>query len=367
MDTKKFYNLKTINDQLWLINEGGTNVGGHSLSVVTEDVSHDDRAKFLFFRANSDDSNPKYMICNKSSGSSAFCHSTQISCGFGDYKDYDDDPETYLAGLENHSGDSFRVKFTQQGKYWYVNLNDNSVDIDTAFSTLKATPADGEIALPSIEESGDITILPPELDNPTIPPQVDGWHGSKITWLPYVLVDDNSFEDGSIDDPRINKSTYYSLERRVYWFTEGKWLLNNGTSTSQKREEVTIFGWEETESETFTHATGIELGLNFDIPFGDISVNVSYDFSYSSTESFTQFGSVEDHIIIKAPPHTTVIAWQTSSEFILRDASGREVKRWRKKDDSIHYDEYKHEGEKFVLSKRYSANGRQAMKDALDL
>ncbi len=366
MDTKRFYNLKTINDQYWLRNGDGINVGGHSLQATTDNVGDEDRAKFLFIRANTDDSNPRYLITNKSSGATTFCTGHQVSCGFNDYVDYapNSNAEDYMVELADHAGDRFRAFFPSANKYWYVNLNDMSVDVQAEYSTLKLIPAEGNVTLPSIEETGDINILPPELDNPTHPPQVDGWHGSKITWLPYMMVNDDSLENGEMDDPRINDSTYYSLERRVYWFTEGKWLLNNGTSIAQQRKEVTILGWEQTESETFSHSTGIDLGLNFNVPFGDFSVNVSYDFGYSSTESFTQFGSVEDHIIIKAPPHTTVIAWQTQSEFILRRADGREVSRWRKKDDSIHYDEYKHEDGKLVLTNRRSVSGRKAMLEA---
>ncbi len=242
MNTHKFHRLHTPDGKYYLTVTNVINTGSHQLQLLSKEIvdkfeeefpdGNSEYLKnllFLFIRANSDNDMPRYLISSYATGATAFSMLDQTVAKFEDYARWvGEKPDTtieYYIELAGESYNQFKVRCIDSNLFWKV--DGHSVTMDKDGTVFTGIPMDEEIALPIIEESGDLTIQPPELTNPGIAPEVEGPHASRVTWLPYHMVqeDDHNVDDGG--DFRIQTSPYYSLERRVTYFS--------GLSTMERR------------------------------------------------------------------------------------------------------------------------------------
>jgi hypothetical protein len=140
--------------------------------------------------------------------------------------------------------------------------------------------------------------------------------------LPFYLVDDPSY-DGAW---KLKYSPYYILEREVKYVSEENWFQYNGSTRDVTLEFAAVEGWEKSESESFSHTTSISFGAEGVI----FSSEVSYEFGYSSEQSFTESGEKTHTRTYTVAPGKSVAVWTAESVFTLRRADQSIVKNWHR-------------------------------------
>lgn len=223
-----------------------------------------------------------------------------------------------------------------------------------AYHDMQIVIMDSEtLPLPAIEESGDsVSAMPPPLESHA-PPMSQEHHAVRVSHIPFFMVDDPQL---SLSD-QVEQSPYYSVERRVRLITKEDWFTSNNTSAEQKFSMTTTVGWSETHARDFTTTVGIsfESGSNFIAKF---SLTVSSEFSYNNHASFTETYEESETTEINAAPKTSIVMWQSESEFVLRRADGTEVSRWVRNDGARYYEELAIENNRSTL-KQWNENTKQ--------
>ncbi|MCP4622639.1 MAG: Vps62-related protein [bacterium] len=132
--------------------------------------------------------------------------------------------------------------------------------------------------------------------------------------VPYSFIEYTNF------DPTISNSPFYRVEREDTY--KLVFFLHNDTSVDQSATITDEVGVTDTESETYSHSTGISITAESGVKFlgagGTMSVTINYQFGYESSNTHTVFSthSVEKPVIV--PPRKAVALYQKQTSFNLQ-------------------------------------------------
>lgn len=160
------------------------------------------------------------------------------------------------------------------------------------------------LPLPTIEGGEPVK---PSLDSRTRPadrttPVVD-----RIVTVPFTAVvdDDKSFEW------KVENSPFYDIERSVYY--DLIIFEDNQTGREQSKKQAVTTGITRERSETFSITTGISVTYESGVEAGGFSTKVSVQLSlqlgYSSTQSVSVFKSVQDDAELITPGNHAAALW----------------------------------------------------------
>lgn len=120
--------------------------------------------------------------------------------------------------------------------------------------------------------------------------------------LPYVafLPPTDSLCLNNIRDP------FITLKKSIGWFVEGVWV--NDAGGAFKRSQSIKYGVSKTQSQEMTHSVGVEVSASAGIGIVETSVSLNYQFTQTSSSSFTEFTEKEVTEEFEVPPyHATVL------------------------------------------------------------
>lgn len=211
---------------------------------------------------------------------------------------------------------------------------------------------DNEIPLPEVKSTGDVGVSPPALTSQN-PPVSQSSHAVRVAHIPFFMVNDKSF---SSEVEQMQKSPYYSLERRIRFITKGAWFISNDTEEPQSKSIATTHGWSKTKSDEFSVTTGLSMSVGSSL-FG-VTVETSLELGFSHSSSLTVSKEVTETLNIVAPAFSSVAMWQAESEFVLKRTDGKEVARWTRGEDGIYYTEYDHKKSRSYTNQWDRGNGK---------
>lgn len=201
------------------------------------------------------------------------------------------------------------------------------------------TKPSGELALcvlklPLPVEYAD-TPTPPQMttsgkpDSETVP-VVD-----RTVYVPFTAITDKR---GRSVQWKVENSPFYAIQRLVSY--DLLFYLDNDTSNPQTVTGQIEVGVSETNSETFSVTTGIEVSYSAGVSFiaeSEVSMTVSTELGFSNTTSVTEFKSDTLTRGIAAPSGTEAALWVTAYELQPVDAFGTAVADGLKLDVNAFY------------------------------
>jgi hypothetical protein len=159
----------------------------------------------------------------------------------------------------------------------------------------------------------------PVLDSYGDPPDFTDSHLSKVVAVPFPLVNDSAYDLHW----KVSNSPVYRIRREDY-FTKQYFYNNQAGSTPITHTVSNTVGISETESETYRVTVGLKISSTSgcDLIGGSVTVELSFEFGYETTSSFTQFQerTVSQEVIIA--PHTAGCLWQKATYFALMRNDG---------------------------------------------
>ncbi|KAK5991981.1 hypothetical protein PT974_05377 [Cladobotryum mycophilum] len=96
------------------------------------------------------------------------------------------------------------------------------------------------------------------------------------------------------------------FSRTIAWYTNGVW--SNNARGEVTRRSVVTFGISKTQSTEITHSAGISVSASAGIGFVNFDVSLNYQFTHSSSTSFTEYTEkVEAEDFVVPAYHATVL------------------------------------------------------------
>lgn len=174
------------------------------------------------------------------------------------------------------------------------------------------------LKLPVVTDIADSTFAP-VLDNYDDPPAFTDATLSKVVAVPFPLVQDSAHGLHW----KVSNSPVYRIRREDY-FTKQYFYNNRYGSTPITHTVTNTVGLSETESETYRVTVGLKISSTSgcDLIGGSVSVELSFEFGYETTSSWTVFQerSVSQEVIIG--PNTAGCLWQKATQFALMRNNG---------------------------------------------
>ncbi|KAK5996551.1 hypothetical protein PT974_01886 [Cladobotryum mycophilum] len=112
------------------------------------------------------------------------------------------------------------------------------------------------------------------------------------------------------DDPRILRNIrnpFYNITKRAAWQVEGIW--ENYSAGNLQRSEEIEYGLSNTESQSMEHTTGISLSASYGTSLASFSVSLNYQFTHSSSSSFTEYHVSKKKEDFAVPPNYATVLY----------------------------------------------------------
>jgi hypothetical protein len=147
---------------------------------------------------------------------------------------------------------------------------------------------------------------------------------AKIVLVPFTaLLGGVDFSQGDIQWLLAN-SPFVRAERQVY----NKLMFHtiNSTSLVQENSLEFVSGVSTTNSETFSHTTGISITVESGVEFlgagGKVSATMSYEFGYETMHSVTSLQEQHITVTIYTPPGKAAACWQQRNVYVVKRHNG---------------------------------------------
>ena len=162
----------------------------------------------------------------------------------------------------------------------------------------------------------------PALNGYQAPPQRTPSVVDRIVTVPFTAVKD----DSKSVQWKVDNSPFYTLQRSA-WYTLAIFEHNKTSVTQEKSVSITV-GVSDTESNTYSVATGIsvteEAGVSF-IVDAKVSATVSVELGFEHTTSVTQLQSKTVLRQLDIPPGTAAALWTASYSLQAVRADGAQI------------------------------------------
>lgn len=83
------------------------------------------------------------------------------------------------------------------------------------------------------------------------------------------------------------RNPFLTLSRSIAWYVEGVWA--NQTPSALSRSQEITYGVSNEVREEMTNSVGVDVSASFGIVLAEISTSLNYQFTYSSSSSFTEY------------------------------------------------------------------------------
>ena len=176
------------------------------------------------------------------------------------------------------------------------------------------------VNLPLVLDVPEATYVP-TLDSADEPDQYTATYLAKMVAVPFPLVIDDAYTLHQ----KVSTCPIYRVQREEFY--EKAYFYNNlQGSTSIFHTVTTTTGISETESTSYSHQVGISITAESgcELIGGTVSVSVSYQFGYETSDSLTVFSEETVSQQVEIAPQTVGCLWHKTTRFTML----RNVNNW---------------------------------------
>ncbi|RYP75976.1 hypothetical protein DL771_002048 [Monosporascus sp. 5C6A] len=109
-------------------------------------------------------------------------------------------------------------------------------------------------------------------------------------------------DQSSLDNIR---DPFLTVSRWIAWYVEGVWV--NDTNGAFTRQTILKYGVSQTQQEQMTNSVGLEVSASYGIELANTSISLNYQFTQSSSTSFTEFSEKTVTETIDVPAHNATV------------------------------------------------------------
>jgi hypothetical protein len=143
----------------------------------------------------------------------------------------------------------------------------------------------------------------PDVTKSTIPTQGDTFGNQEqcSAVLPFIfyLPNDNQWSLARISTP------FYTVSRSIAWSVEGVW--ENKSEGDYNHSKRLVFGISKTKSEEMVHSAGVSISASYGIKGFESNVTLNYQFTQTTSRSFTEYQESETTEQFVVPPKTVTV------------------------------------------------------------
>lgn len=169
------------------------------------------------------------------------------------------------------------------------------------------------IKLPLVTDIND-SAYAPVLESYDEPEKYTDTYLAKVVAVPFTLVVDDSY---SLHE-KVTEFPIYRIRREEYYTNQ--YFYNNRYGSTPITHTVTdTVGISETESETYSVNVGLKITTESgcELIGGTVTVELSFEFGYETTSSYTVFQENEVSQEVEIAPNTAGCLWQKTTRFTL--------------------------------------------------
>lgn len=169
------------------------------------------------------------------------------------------------------------------------------------------------IKLPLVTDLND-SAYAPVLESYDEPEKYTDTYLAKVVAVPFTLVVDDSY---SLHE-KVTEFPIYRIRREEYYTNQ--YFYNNRYGSTPITHTVTdTVGISETESETYSVNVGLKITTESgcELIGGTVTVELSFEFGYETTSSYTVFQENEVSQEVEIAPNTAGCLWQKTTRFTL--------------------------------------------------